>query len=502
MTKLLQLIRRKTSNERGYVLLAVMAVTAMLPTMTYVLMQFIGTSTAANLFFKSGMTKQGMNVTKSLIVGTAKDVDSDGHFEPLKEGVGNTLPVALSVHGTDEFGTQLKYCTWDLGSLNLADAGYSQNNSAPPITSPSPLMARLISAGSDKTFQTSCNDPVAKGDDLVVDIFESDVLYSNGGNGGWTNDGSNVRLINPLENVSIGGVIPASGNKLDVVGNTNVSGSTTSGTGFYNYEWFRNWNSGQGLYNQANGNHFYSEGSSYWTVTSGSSPAGGMIFRDTYAGTLRGYVYHDTSGFGLLHNSGGWAVRTNPSSTELFNNVTIRSGSLYFDQANPTISASSYFTAPGGAYFNSAPVYTEGTIRARGGLQNDTGSYLELYGGITGKTHLNGAIRFPDGTEQSTSATNWTTSFNTNGYMILPNGIIFEWGSTNASTTVDTSITFPVAFPNACLNIQATYNKTAGVGDATITRVSNISKTGFLMTRDAFTTVYSTVNKAWFAIGY
>lgn len=463
MRKLLRLIRKKTSNERGYVLLAVMAVTAMLPTMTYVLMQFIGTSTAANMFFKSGMTKQGMNVTKSLIIGTAKDVDSDGHFEPLKEGTGNTLPLALSVHGTDEFGTQLRYCTWDLGSLNLINAGYSQNNSTPPITSPSPLMGRLISAGSDRTFQTSCNDTVARGDDIVVDIYEYDALYSNGGNGGWTNDGSNVRLVNPLENVSIGGVVPASGNKLDVVGNTNVSGTSTAGAGFYNYDWFRNWNSGQGLYNQATGTHFYST-PAFWKMTAGGNAAGGLQFLQGYESNLMGYTYWDTSGFGLLHKSGGWAVRTNPSSVELFNNVTIHSGGLYFDQANPTINASSYFTAPGGAYFNSGKVYAEATMQTRGGLQNDTGSYLELYGGTTGKTHLHGALRFPDGSEQSTSAVDWPTQFAQNGFTRMPTGLIIQWGQEFVNGNSNKAVSFPTRFSykafSVTLGIQMTSPQT------------------------------------------
>ena len=39
----------------------------------------------------------------------------------------------------------------------------------------------------------------------------------------------------------------------------------TNATEIYNNSWFRNNNSGQGLYNQADGNHFYSDGR-YWNV--------------------------------------------------------------------------------------------------------------------------------------------------------------------------------------------------------------------------------------------
>jgi hypothetical protein len=62
------------------------------------------------------------------------------------------------------------------------------------------------------------------------------------------------------------------------------------------------------------------------------------------------------------------------------------SEALYFTTANPYIqtnngSSQSYFHAPGGAYFNSGTVYTEANFKARGGIGNDTGTYLYLSGG-------------------------------------------------------------------------------------------------------------------------
>lgn len=67
--------------------------------------------------------------------------------------------------------------------------------------------------------------------------------------------------------------------------------------------WFRNSTSGTGLYNETNGRHFYSDGSAYWSLTTGN----GMIFRDSYGGTVQGYVYNDGTNFGLLHRGGGWS---------------------------------------------------------------------------------------------------------------------------------------------------------------------------------------------------
>jgi len=59
---------------------------------------------------------------------------------------------------------------------------------------------------------------------------------------------------------------------------------------------------------------------------------------------------------------------------------------LSFTNANPYITASSYFVAPGGAYFNSGTVYFEAATQVRGGIQNDAGSYggsVKIHDGLT-----------------------------------------------------------------------------------------------------------------------
>jgi Chaperone of endosialidase len=67
-------------------------------------------------------------------------------------------------------------------------------------------------------------------------------------------------------------------------------------------------------------------------------------------------------------------------------------GGISFTQGNPYIAASSYFIAPGGAYFNGGTVYTEATIQARGGLHNDTGGFLRLNGGTNGSTTVSSLL--------------------------------------------------------------------------------------------------------------
>ncbi|MDD3289051.1 MAG: hypothetical protein PHX43_08675, partial [Alphaproteobacteria bacterium] len=68
------------------------------------------------------------------------------------------------------------------------------------------------------------------------------------------------------------------------------------------------------------------------------------------------------------------------------------SGNLTFGLANPYLTASSYMVIPGGAYFNSGTVYTEATIQARGGIHNDNGANLNIYGGTSGHTAFSGTV--------------------------------------------------------------------------------------------------------------
>lgn len=93
----------------------------------------------------------------------------------------------------------------------------------------------------------------------------------------------------------------------------------------YNYGWFRNHNSGQGLYNQAIGTHWYSN-NGYWKAGAGGYGYGGTQYYRNYESDSRGYVYWDGNGFGFLSGGGSWAVNIHPGT---YQRVTIAGGPFW-----------------------------------------------------------------------------------------------------------------------------------------------------------------------------
>ena len=101
----------------------------------------------------------------------------------------------------------------------------------------------------------------------------------------------------------------------------NQSLNTSSAPTFaevYNNGWFRNNQSGEGLYNQATGAHFMSEANGQWTIMDDASS---MTLRlETNNGTHRGSVYADSNNaIGFLDSDSDWAIRhLRDSRTEFY----------------------------------------------------------------------------------------------------------------------------------------------------------------------------------------
>ena len=126
----------------------------------------------------------------------------------------------------------------------------------------------------------------------------------------------------------------------------------------------------------------------------------GVIYFGANAGSR--YLYYDGASYYL--NGAGLTAAGLTNNGNLINSgyisitgVSDGSGNLRFSAANPYIYASSYFIAPGGAYFNSLTVYTEAELRARGGIADDGGDLiLNDAVSITGSLNITGATAAAD----------------------------------------------------------------------------------------------------------
>ncbi|MBB5444660.1 hypothetical protein HDG38_003289 [Paraburkholderia sp. WSM4177] len=155
--------------------------------------------------------------------------------------------------------------------------------------------------------------------------------------------------------------------------------------------------------------------------------------------------------------------------------------------AHANTGASTY--APDG--LTAIPIYGLGLQPLQGGELVVGGTAVLMHATIAGVNSGNpicvlmecagGAQQVTAGT-QSNHAVNlgqFGSSIGSSGYTKLPNGMIFQWSSGVSSGTgsPNLTITFPLAFPNACLGAAAITS-----GGNTIASVNGLSKTAASLT--------------------
>jgi len=89
------------------------------------------------------------------------------------------------------------------------------------------------------------------------------------------------------------------------------SGKDVRATEFYADNWFRNYNSGEGLYNQATGAHWYSDSDGVWNLTGNTQNQGtNLKFRGTHNGNIEGWIHSNGGGWlGVLNTGGQWQLK-------------------------------------------------------------------------------------------------------------------------------------------------------------------------------------------------
>jgi len=99
-----------------------------------------------------------------------------------------------------------------------------------------------------------------------------------------------------------------------------TAGKNIRGDDIYADNWFRNYNSGEGLFNEATAMHWYSDAN--WRFRLYSTSTASSILFTTNGDTARGYVYADTaSSIGFLNAAGEWGLRylsSNGNSPNLY----------------------------------------------------------------------------------------------------------------------------------------------------------------------------------------
>lgn len=115
------------------------------------------------------------------------------------------------------------------------------------------------------------------------------------------------------------------------------------------------------------------------------------------------------------------------------------------------------------------------------------------------------SIMTPLRTAQAISAKT-TSSIAQNGWQKLPSGIILQWakGVLNPSGETSQTITFPIEFPTACLNVQVTTNipSATSSNDNWYQTAGTPSKTSVIVQRQSTSSNYADTTPFIFAIGY
>lgn len=107
----------------------------------------------------------------------------------------------------------------------------------------------------------------------------------------------------------------------------------------YVSSWFRNNANNTGLYNQTNGNHFYSRSGTAWGITGNGGSIVQLQFRTNHESTVRGSVYGDGSGFGLLDSGDNWRVRVDTGGAQVYGSLTVgntTSSDIYMTDTDET----------------------------------------------------------------------------------------------------------------------------------------------------------------------
>lgn len=213
-----------------------------------------------------------------------------------------------------------------------------------------------------------------------------------------------------------------------------------------------------------------------------SEPASETIARQQFMdlfNQIKNYINSTTN------ISGNAGTATKLQTPRTFTLAGDASGSASFDgSANPTITvtvaddshAHTNISGNAGTATKLATVRTISLTGDASGTANFDGSANASITVVIADDSHNHIISNVDGLQTALDGkvdnTDFTQNFVQNGWTKLPNGLIIQWGSITV-TTSGMAWTYPIAFPNAVLNVQVNVNQ--NLPTATIAAVTPIT---------------------------
>lgn len=144
------------------------------------------------------------------------------------------------------------------------------------------------------------------------------------------------------------------------------------------------------------------------------------------------------------------------------------------------------------------------SVLSAGGITLDKTSSVQLLAALRAAGVFQTQATNDSSTKVATTAfANPGASLSANGYQKLPSGLIIQWGTVTTSASADQTVTFPLAFPNACLSVTSTVvtAPAAGTVFCTTNTTPSASSFGIGAWTLGSTTSRSAQSAKWIAIG-
>ncbi len=224
-------------NDKGNIFTVLLAAVAMVAGMSMVAYNNISgpiraTANVQAIDTAKSMMATALNTTLSNAGAEIGDCDSDGFIETAKWLVpGSSAPTgggnqtdSIGSQLNDPWGTPFGLCVWDTGPINAdtgcGGSGRRLNGSDDPSTGnpETQTLAAIVSAGPNRTFETTCSAYVdsttdlisTSGDDFVVrkTYAEAEALWATGltGGGGGASTSKTVFVSSGSYNGNMGGL--------------------------------------------------------------------------------------------------------------------------------------------------------------------------------------------------------------------------------------------------------------------------------------------------------